>query len=130
MTDRTYRTLLGACILITLYFDLYWLMYGVIGLLFIEGVTNQRVPKVVCSMRNCIAKTNILYVNNELLTSPRFNVESERVWRILVGIFLLVGFVLVPALWWFPWFIGFAIFGAGLSGVCPALLAIRWAGFK
>jgi hypothetical protein len=25
---------------------------------------------------------------------------------------------------------GFAIFGAGLSGVCPVLLAIRWTGFR
>lgn len=130
MTDRTYRTLLGASILIALYFDLRWLMYGVIGLLFLEGVTNQRIPKIVCSLRNSLAKTNIQYVNNELVASPRFNVESERVWRVVVGIFLLVSFVFVPVLWWFPWFMGFAIFGAGLSGVCPVLLAIRWIGFK
>jgi hypothetical protein len=130
MTDRTYRTLLGASILIALYFDLRWLMYGVIGLLFLEGVTNQRVPQIVCALRNYIGNTSIQYVNNELVSSPRFNIESERVWRFVVGIFLLVSFVFVPALWWFPWFMGFAIFGAGLSGVCPVLLAIRWTGFK
>ena len=69
-------------------------------------------------------------VSSELLPNARFNIESERVWRILVGLFLVVGYSLVEALWFFPWFMGFAIFGAGISGVCPVLIAVRYIGFK
>jgi len=130
MTDRAYRGLLGATILIALYFELSWLMFALIGLLFAEGVTNQRVPKLICMLRNCITKEQIDYVNYGQVASPKFNIDSERVWRVTVGLFLLVSLSYVEVLWWFPWFMGFAIFGAGLSGVCPVLLAIRWIGFR
>lgn len=130
MTDRTYRGVFGAAILISLYFELDWLMFALIGLLFAEGITNQRVPKLICMMRNCLQKRHIGYVNYGQVASPRFNVDSERVWRITVGVFLLISHSYVEALWWFPWFMGFAIFGAGLSGVCPVLIGIRWVGFR
>jgi len=130
MTDRMYRGLFGTAILIALYFDLSWLMYALIGLLFAEGVTNLRVPKLVCMLRKYLAKQKTDYVNYGEVTNPRFEVDSERVWRLVVGLFLLISFSYVNALWWFPWFMGFAIFGAGLSGVCPVLIAIRWIGFR
>ena len=130
MTDRTYRGLFGVAILIALYFELSWLMFALIGLLFVEAVTNQRVPMVVCMLRKCITKQQTGYVDYGQVTSPKFNVDSERVWRFTAGLFLLVSFSYVDALWWFPWFMGFAIFGAGLSGVCPLLLGIRWIGFR
>jgi len=130
MTDRMYRGLFGAAILIALYFELSWLMFALIGLLFAEGITNQRVSKLICNLRNCLTKEQIGYVNYGQVMNPKFNVDSERVWRLTVGLFLLVSFSYVEALWWFPWFMGFAIFGAGLSGVCPVLIAIRWVGFR
>jgi len=130
MTDRTYRGLLGATILIALYFELSWLMFALIGLLFAEGITNQGVPKLVCMFRKCITKQKTDYVDYGEVINSKFNIDSERVWRLIVGLFLLVSFSYVDALWWFPWFMGFAIFGAGLSGVCPVLIAIRWIGFR
>ncbi len=130
MTDRTYRGVFGAAILISLYFEISWLMFVLIGLLFAEGITNQRVPMLVCMLRNCLQKDYIGYVNYGQVASPKFNVDSERVWRLTVGLLLFVSFAYVEALWWFPWFMGFAIFGAGLSGVCPGLFTIRWAGFR
>ena len=130
MTDRTYRTILGAVLIVGLYFDLHWLIYGIIVMLFVEGLTNQRLPKIACSMRKCVSNGAFDYVDAELVSDPRFNVESEQVWRIVVGCFLIISYSYVDALWFFPWFMGFAIFGAGLSGVCPVLLAIRWVGFK
>jgi len=130
MTDRAYRGLFGAAILIALYFELSWLMFALIGLLFAEAITNQRVPMVVCILRKYITKQQNGYVNHGQVANPKFDVDSERVWRLVVGLFLLVSFSYVDALWWFPWFMGFAIFGAGLSGVCPVLIAIRWVGFR
>lgn len=132
MSDRTYRTLLGLLILIVLNFEvLHPLMYVLIGLLFIEGLTNLRIPKLICKLRNCVASSErYIYQDADLVAEPRFGFEAERLWRLLVGGFLLIGFALVDALWFFPWFMGFAIFGAGLSGVCPVLLGVRWLGFR
>ena len=33
-------------------------------------------------------------------------------------------------LWIVPWFIGFALFGAGLSGICPMVLGLKRLGFR
>lgn len=130
MTNRTYRTVLGLMLLVGLYFELSMLMYGIIVLLFVEAITNQLVPKVLCKVCKCVTKQVPAYINHELETEAKFNMDAERVWRLVVGSFLLIGYSLFDFLWFFPWFMGFAIFGAGLSGVCPVLFAIRWLGFK
>lgn len=130
MTDRTYRTLLGAALLVVLYFDLTLAMYGIITLLLLEGITNLRLPMIACMVRKCIIAEAPVYEDSSSISAAKFNFESERVWRLVVGVFLLIGYSLVDALWFFPWFMGFAIFGAGLSEVCPVLLAVRWVGFK
>lgn len=130
MTDRTYRTILGGLLLVSLYLELDWLMYAMITMLMLEGLSNKRVPMLVCSIRNCAAKGGLGYVDAELVSESRFAMESEQVWRIVVGLFLLISYIFEEALWFYPWFLGFAIFGAGLSGVCPVLLGIRWTGFK
>ena len=134
MTDRTYRTLVGLVLLMGLVLDNALMVYALVVMMFLEGITNLRVPKAVCKFRNCVAARNneaaIVYIPE--MTNPdfRFNAESERVWRLVVGSMLFITFYFYDQLWFFPWFMGFAIFGAGLSGVCPVLLAIRWIGFK
>lgn len=130
MSDRTYRTIMGFALLVVLYFDLNYVMYAIIGILFFEGITNMRVPMLVGLVRSNVFKQDYVYADTGLVENAKFNIESERLWRILVGSFLCVGYFLVEALWFFPWFMGFAIFGAGLSGICPVLLAVRWFGFK
>jgi hypothetical protein len=132
MTDRMYRAILGFLLLLALTFDIDVLLYFIILVLFFEGITNLRVPKLVCRFRSCLntSANPVEYVHDPYNSSFRFNVESERVWRLVVGLLLAVTFYFYEQLWFFPWFMGFAIFGAGISGVCPVLLAIRWAGFK
>jgi len=130
MSDRTYRALIGLSLLIVLYFDLNYVMYGIIGLLLFEGLTNLRVPVLVGLIRKNLLNQEYVYADLSLVENPRFNIDSERVWRATVGGFLFIGYFWIDALWFFPWFMGFAIFGAGLSGVCPVLLAIRWLGFR
>ena len=68
MTDRAYRTLLGVCILLALYFDLSLMIYILIGLVFAEGITNQRVPMLVSAVRNRIGAGEFHYVNLHALT--------------------------------------------------------------
>ena len=68
-------------------------------------------------------------------THQRFDFDAIRAWRITVAVFLAGSLLLlkeqnVEFVWFFPWFMGFAIMGAGASSVCPVLLFIRWIGFK
>jgi len=130
MSDRTYRTLIGIVLLVVLYFEVDYALYGLIILLFVEALTNYRAPLLVALIRKHLLKQDYVYVDLALVENSKFNLESERVWRFVVASFLFISYFLVDALWFFPWFMGFAIFGAGLSGVCPVLLAIRWLGFK
>lgn len=130
MSDRFYRTLLGLLILVGLYFELNVLMYGLIAVLFLEGLSNLRVPILVARLQNAAAGSPSFAYDSVPVENARYSTDSERVWRMVVGGFLLLGYVLIDALWFFSWFMGFAIFGAGLSGVCPVLLAIRWLGFR
>ena len=131
MTNQIYRAILGFLLLLALTFDVVVLFYVLILMLFFEGVTNLYLTKLVCQFRTCLNSqskpTEYVQDNNP---SFSFNVESERVWRLVVGGLLAITFYFYEQLWFFPWFMGFAIFGSGISNVCPVLLVIRWAGFK
>lgn len=130
MTNRLYRLLVGLVLLIGLYFDMPWVIDALIVILFVEGITNWRVPTIVntlLSKPKCDPNEGSLGI----AFSPRCIFEAERAWRLTVGTMLTIGFVLYyPLLWFLPWFMGFAIFGAGVSGVCPVFLLLKWAGFK
>ena len=132
MSNRFYRGLLGALLIVCLYFDLPNIMYGIIFVLFFEGVSGLIVPRLVEMAGRVIAPANALFVYKPepCSTGARFGFDSERCWRLVVASMLAVTYYYYETLWFFPWFMAFAIFGAGLSGVCPVLLAIRWIGFK
>jgi len=125
MTDRNYRLILGLAILVVLYFDLTYAMYGLIGLLFVEGITNWRIPLLAGKLTQ--------RPDAPPLESFDFKwpLNAERAWRLVVGAMLLLTAVLFNEVAWFlPWFMGFAIFGAGISGICPVLLALHFAGCR
>ncbi len=130
MSNRLYRLTLGIALLIFLYFDLRPALYGLIALLALEALTNLRLPNLVYRLRgrrDGDPQEGSLGIPFKVRT--RF--EAERAWRLIVGFFLLLSVVLFPhTLWFFPWFMGITIMGAGLSGVCPAYLALKWAGLK
>jgi hypothetical protein len=122
-----YRLGLGMLLLVSLYFEVRYLMYGLIGMLFFEGLTNWRLPRVVSRLRG----VPVPDCPNRGVPLGRFSFEAERAWRLIVGLMLLVTYVLFyDTLWFFPWFMGFAIFGAGTSGVCPVLIGVKWAGCR
>lgn len=128
MSDRTYRLILGMLLLVSLYFEISYLMYFLIGMLFFEGATNLRVPLLLGKPQGDSGENSDLA---PIQRGNRFKLEAERAWRLIVGLMLLITYVFFyDEMWFFPWFMGFAIFGAGASGVCPGLISIKWAGFR
>jgi hypothetical protein len=99
MTNRTYRLLLGIAILLILYFDLTLAMYGLIGVLFIEGLTNWRIPLLVNRILQRPAEQR----------EPRANKwppQAEQAWRLLIGaMLLLTAVVFKDVVWFMPWFL-------------------------
>ncbi|HID49196.1 MAG TPA: hypothetical protein EYP40_06230 [Chromatiales bacterium] len=130
MTDRSYRLVFGAVVLLGLYFDLYPILYGLIGMTAFEGITNLRVPRLVTTLRHG-ANPWLQETTADFGFMPRFRFEAERAWRLLAAGLLGLSLMLFPdSLWFLPWFMGFAILGAGVSGICPMYLGLRWIGLK
>ncbi len=130
MTERIFRIILGVILLATLYFDMRLAIYGFIVVLLFEGITNWRIPILVSRLNG-----GPMLANPECTMSSgehaRINFEAERALRLAVAAFLIVSYVMFnKELWFFPWFIGFALFGAGLSGICPMVMGFRWLGFR
>lgn len=127
MSERAFRIILGLILLMLLYFDQAILLYGFIAFLLFEGITNWRIPMLISNLRGRPIKSNPVSTN----TLTRINFEAERALRLVVFVFLVLSFVLLnKQLWFFPWFIGFALLGAGLSGMCPMVMTLRWIGFR
>jgi hypothetical protein len=124
MNDRIYRLVLGLSLLICLYFDLRQALIVIIALELFEGLTNLRIPLLVGRMGAGPAAS-------PALRPARVPFDAERAWRLTVALCLVLSFLIFPEqLWWFAWFMGFAIFGAGLSGVCPMLIILQFIGFR
>jgi len=131
MSERIFILVLGLSILLALYLEQDMLMYALPMYLMFEGITNIRLTRLLQSARH-VTLDDGLYMYRG---TSRFELEATRIWRIIVAIVLATSFILIheynyDVLWFFPWFLGFALTGAGVSGVCPVLLAIRFLGFK
>lgn len=128
MTERSFRFILGISLLILLYFHLDIGVYAYIGILLFEGATNWRIPIMVSRLRYGSA-----YNPQDLTTADCAAIpfDAERVLRLLVVGFLVVTFVLFKEeVWFFPWFIGFMLFMAGMTNICPMVMGLRWLGFR
>ena len=146
MSNRTYRLVVGALLLIFLYFDLNQGVYALIFVLCLEGISNFLIPDVINRFRYADGLPGKDENLAPILNKSRFSFSAERAWRLFVALLLIIAFVLfnenyhlLPLQfmeqfsyinWFFPWFMGFAVFGAGISGVCPVLIAVKWIGFK
>lgn len=131
MSERIYLFLIGATVLFALYFEIEMLIYGLCLFLIFEGVTNLRLTTLSQQWLKKELPSGLIVFN----TKVRFNFDALLAWRILVvfvlgGSFMLLTQYNVEFIWFVPWFMGFAILGAGISGVCPALLVLRWLGFR
>ncbi len=132
MTERVFRLFIGVCILAALCMELRPLMLGLIAVLLFEGFTNWRIPLLASRLRYGADAPQVI----EKACWPihaflKINFEAERVWRFTVASMLCLTYLMFyEQAWFIPWFMGFAIFGAGLSGVCPMLVSLKLFGFR
>lgn len=116
-------------LLAALYFEWPTVVYVYIGVLLFEGITNWRIPILLSRLNGDQALANTCSLSPG--ENARLQFEAERALRLVVAAFLIISYVIFSKdLWFFPWFIGFALFGAGLSGICPMVMGFRWLGFR
>ena len=127
MSERIFRIILGVTLLVILAMDMPMLVYGYMGLVLFEGITNWRIPILVSKAR--YGKDYMTAVN--ACSGAKMNFEAERVLRLLIALFLALSYVVFSdVLWFFPWFIGVMLLLAGLTNICPMVMSLRWIGFK
>ncbi len=132
MSDRLYRLVVGATLLVALFFQWQNVVFALIAMLALEGLSNARVPWLVtCARIKCFGHASCPPSCLAADTPSRFPFEAERAWRLNAAAMLLIGVINYHDIFWFlPWFLGFGMLGAGLSGVCPMLITARWLGFR
>jgi hypothetical protein len=127
MTERSFRLVIGIWLVVALLIAQPIASYVLIGVLLFEGITNWRVPALVSRLRSGSVPTVTAVAANECV----MNFEAERALRLILVTMLGLALFLAPELaWWLPWFIAFALIGAGLSGICPMVSALRWIGMR
>ena len=134
MTERTFRLLFGTALLVGLYFSLDFLVAGLAVLSLSQGITGWRISRIVTHLRRGRAASLDLSTHSgstETAIGAAFTLEAEQALSLIVtAMIALGGIFFTNRLWFLPWFMGFGLLGAGLSGVCPMVLGLRWAGLK
>lgn len=128
MTERSFRLILGASLLLMLYLDFELGIYIYIGILCFEGLTNWRIPVLVSR-----ARFGDNYKSNDILSPDcsKISFDAERALRLIAAGFLVITFVIFKTeAWFFPWFIGSMLLLAGITNICPMVMGLRWAGFR
>ncbi|HKJ09623.1 MAG TPA: hypothetical protein VKA76_11115 [Gammaproteobacteria bacterium] len=136
MSERIFRLIIGTTLLVCLYLEprpgAKALLFGLLAVMIFEGITNWRVPILVSRLRYGAGAD--VPDDGELAVhaaAPWIRFDAERAWRLVVAAMLVFTLFAFPEqLWFFPWFMGFAILGAGLSGVCPVLISLKLIGFR
>lgn len=128
--QRLYMFFVGSVLLLGLYFDLAGLVYTLAALVIIEGVANLRIVKLLVHLSDSPVGDACDAISPTTARTSRFNFDAERAWQLSMGPILIFSYMLGNTLWFIPWFIALAVAGAGLSGVCPWLIALRAIGFR
>jgi hypothetical protein len=131
MTERMYLLLVGVYILAALYLEKNYMIYGLAVFMVFEGISGLRLTSLIQKARRVSLSHGMVDFN----AKARFAIDGLSAWRVFAALTLVTVNVLlheygIDVLWFFPWFMGFAILGTGASGICPVYLGLRWAGFK
>jgi len=128
MSERTFRLILGGSLLLLHFFERIDLLYVYTGIVAFEGLTNWRIPILLSKLRYGQAYGDPAKGAG---STYRYDFEAERALRLVIVMFLAVSFFLFPrALWFFPWFVGFGLSMAGITGICPMAIFLKKMGFK
>lgn len=126
MSEKNFRIVLGAWLVMGLLLNSVPLIYALVALLLFEGLTNLRIPGLLVR-----AGSGAPQEANDQNPNARVSFEAERALRLIVATLILIPMSgAADFLWLLPWFVGFALIGAGLSGICPMVLALRWLGLR
>jgi len=130
MTERWYRLIQGLYLLIALYIENNTMMYVFMGVLTFEALTNIRLPQLFSRMSARKDAATLLEDENEC-DLAKFSIDSERLLRVVVVIFLLLSYVLFPEpIWFFPWFVAAMLLMAGITNICPMVMMFQYIGFR
>lgn len=129
MTERVYRLVVGILMMFSLFFQLEIAMWALLCLMTFEGLTNWRIPIVISKL---IYSNDTIKVTEGDNPSYSINYDAERMLRWIVLFLILLGTIKYTNehLWFFPWFVGLMLLLAGITGICPMVMALRKLGLK
>lgn len=124
MSDRLFRLLFGSALLLALYFEAENVIFGLVVLLIFEAVTNRLLLKIFGRLFG-----NEFGLKDMTIRTPesKYKFEAEQALRVLISCVLIVGIIFPEIAWFLPWVVGIALAGAGISGICPMFLMLKWA---
>ena len=127
MTERWYRLIQGAYLLVALYIESDLMFYGLMGILSFEALTDLRLPIIISRLR---IGSSVGSVDNGLIWAP-FSLHPERLLKIVVVLFLFLSCVIFPeSIWYFPWFVAAMLLLAGITNICPMVMMFEYLGIK
>jgi len=125
MSERTFRIVQGAYLLIALFLEIEMMIYIFLGVFLFEAISNWRIPILISRLRY---GQEVVDGQGENVT--RSKVESERMFRITIDLFLFSYVIYPEALWFMPWFLAVMLLLAGITKICPIILFFRYLGFR
>ena len=126
MSQAMYRFIVGALLLFFLVLDLKLGILFIISFISIEVLFDRLAPNVVNKIRGL--EIDRSFAQNK---DYKFNYDTERVFRLCIVFFVLLGTYFLPNQFWFmPWFIALMLFMSGITNVCPMALFLKWMGFR
>lgn len=129
MSERFFRIILGAFLLLILFLGSRELVLAFISLLLFEGITNWRIPILVSKARFGANYTQAVNACDGTISTLNF--EAERALRLIAATLLIITYVILGEMtWFFPWFIGVMLLFAGLTNICPMVMTLRLIGFR
>lgn len=129
MTERAYRLVVGILMLSLLFFRLDYALWILLLIMSFEGMTNLRIPIIVSK---ALYPDSAIRVTEGENSNCTINYDAERMLRWIVMLLILLG--VLPQtehlFWSIPWFVGLMLLIAGVTGICPMVMALRKLGLK
>ena len=133
MSERQFRFIMGVTLWLVLVYSAFYEtmmpLFIFVSILLFEGITNVRLPGLINRLR--YGKTSPEPEESPCNVKWLNKIESERILRFIVSVFVLVPFYVIPEMIWFiPWFVASMLILAGITNICPMVMFMKWAGLK